>query len=239
MYRSGLGLPFAIGLGPETNQCVFVTDHKVGDFFKLHPPEHASLKPRVVFISEEPVFGSLISDKALDQIHVLEMTAQPDSAKTGPETSNSLAKAAMTLSHASAIAVVALDDRNSSDSLNLLPILKASVAPGDKKVVLMVPESKMTTWEEIMNRFIDQGILRDSVRVVQLEAKDSSPGTDDIQSFQSIVKTLPSVTEFQADDGSFTQKFTAVVGPGNKGMAISNNSLLRRQCSKLAQIKKE
>ena len=37
----------------------------------------------------------------------LEMTAQPDAANVGPETSNSLAKAAMTLSHVSSIAVVA------------------------------------------------------------------------------------------------------------------------------------
>ena len=68
VHCSGLGLPFAIGLGPETNQCVFVTDHKVDDFFKVHPPEHVSLKPRVLFLSEEPILGSLLSEKAMEQI---------------------------------------------------------------------------------------------------------------------------------------------------------------------------
>ena len=112
------------------------------------------------------------------------------------------------------------------------------MATGDKKVVLMVPESKMAIWEDIINRFIDHGIMKDSVRVVQLVANGSNPGSDDIQSLQSVVKTSPSVTEFQADDGSFTHKFTAVVGPGKKGMTKSNNALLCRQRSKLAQIRK-
>lgn len=217
MYRSGLGLPFAIGLGPETNQCVFVTDHKVDDFFKLHPPKHASLKPRVLFISEEPAFGSLLSDKALEQIYELEKSTLPDSSNVGPETSNSLAEAAMTLNHASSIAVVALDERISSNNLNVLPIIKASMATGEKKIVLLVPEGKGAAWEEIINRFIDQGILRDTVRIVQLETKKCNPGNDDMQVFQSIAKTLPSLDEFQAD-GVFTHKFTAVVGPRKKGI---------------------
>ncbi|KAL9967571.1 hypothetical protein ACROYT_G025826 [Oculina patagonica] len=209
-------MPFAIGLGPETNQCVFVTDHKVGDFFKAHPPEHAFLKPRVLFISEEPAFGSLLSDKALEQIHELEKTAQPDPSKVGPETSESLAKAAMTLNHASTIAVVAFDERVSSDNLNVLPIIKASMATGDKKVVVVVPEGKGAAWEGIIDPFINQGIIRDSVRIVQLETKECNPGNGNMQVVESVAKMLPSLDEFQAD-GVFTHKFTAVVGSGKKG----------------------
>ena len=107
------------------------------------------------------------------------------------------------------------------------------MATEDKKVVLLVPEGKRAAWEEIIKRFIDQGVLRDSVRIVQLETKENNPGNDGMLVVQSIAKTLPNVAEFQ-EDGVFTHKFTAVVGPGKKGMAITYAllCLLYIQCSK-------
>ena len=226
MHCLGLDLPLAIGIGPKTNGCMFITDHKLADFFKAHPPEHSSLKPRVIFISEKPAFGSLISGKALEKVQELGKATNQESPKVingvKREATVSLAEAAMILSHASSIAVVAFDEQLSEDSLNVLSIIKAAMATRDKKVVLLVPKSKVAKWKEIISRCFDRGILRESVRIFQLETVESINENDDMYIVQTVAKTLPCVGEFITED-AIPRKFTAVVGSQKQGIIMQKN----------------
>ena len=223
LHCLGLDLPLAIGIGPKTNGCMFITDHKLADFFKAHPPEHSSLKPRVIYISKEPVFGSIISYKALEEVQELEKATNQESLKVMDfvkrESAVSLAEAAMILNHASSIAVFAFDEQLSEDSFNVLSIIKAAMATRSKKVVLLVPESKVAKWKEIISCCFDRGILRESVRTFQLETVENIKGNDGMYVVQTVAKTLPFVGEFMTEDTN-PRKFTAVVGSQKQGIIM-------------------
>ena len=192
------------------------------DFFKMHPPKHGLLRPRVLFISEKPVFASLISDKALEQIQELEMKyfiqKNSPNAENGlkEETANALAKAAMTLSHAFSVAIVAADERASKDSFSVLSVVKAVTAMKDKELILLVPERRVEEWQGIVSRCVEKGKLREAVRIVQLASPKFFPKDDDVDTVKRVSTALLSLDGFK-DEGMVPHKLEAVVGPGKQG----------------------
>lgn len=192
------------------------------DFFKMHPPKHGLLRPRVLFISEKPVFASLISDKALEQIQELEMKyfiqKNSPNAEYGlkEKTANALAKAAMTLSHAFSVAIVTADESASKDSLSVLSIIKAVAAKKEKEVTLLVPEGRVEEWQGIISRCVEKGKLREAVRIVQLASPIFFSKDDDVDTVKRVSKALISLDGFK-DEGMVPHKLEAVVGPGKQG----------------------
>lgn len=192
------------------------------DFFKMHPPKHGLLRPRVLVISEKPAFASLICDKALEQIQELEMKyfIQKDSqnAENGlkEETANALAKAAITLSHAFSVAIVTADESASKDSLSVLSIIKAVAVKKEKEVTLLVPEGRVEEWQGTINRCVEKGKLREAVRIVQLALQKYFPNDDDVDTMKRVSKALLSLDGFK-DEGMVPHKLEAVVGPGKQG----------------------
>ncbi|KAL9950321.1 hypothetical protein ACROYT_G042805 [Oculina patagonica] len=58
----------AVSFSPRCVGSLFITDHKVTDYYKEHSPQHADLSPKVIFLSESPQFASLVSKEAVNQI---------------------------------------------------------------------------------------------------------------------------------------------------------------------------
>ena len=186
------------------------------DFFKMYPPKHVLSRPRVLFISEKPVFASIISDKVLEQIQDLELknARQGDSSKAENglkvETANALAKAAMILSHASSIAIATADKNAPNENLSVLSIIKATMAKKDKEVILMVQEGRVEEWEDIISSCVEKGKLRRAVGIVQLASDD------DVNIMQRVSMALLSLDGLN-DENKAPHKLTAVIGPGKQG----------------------
>ena len=67
-----------ISLSPTANCCNFITDLSNEAFNKMHTPKSACFQTRAVFICEQPVLGSLISDKSMELIQQLETLDKHD-----------------------------------------------------------------------------------------------------------------------------------------------------------------
>ena len=187
----------------------------------MHAPKTAVFQTRVVFICEQPVLGSLISDKALELIQQLEKLDKRDSLKPvigevndkPDEPADCLVKAALRLSHASSVAIVTLNDISTKEGFSVLSIIRSLMATEKKVVVLFVPEEKMTEWTNALSICVDLKLLKRPVNVRNIEAQDVS-SKENIMKISRIVLSTMEGFKLSLDP----RKFTALIGCDKKGM---------------------
>lgn len=184
----------------------------------MQVPREAFLQPRVIFISEQFVFGSLLSDKALEQIQELENLHKHDSltAEKQVKPVHSLAKVAMRLSHASSVAIVSLNDLSTREGFSLLSVIKAVMATDNKEIVLLVPDDKCAEWTNAINCkcCADLRLLKKPIRVEKFEADDGCMKEDVLQISRRRLSTM----EGFKLEGVHPDKYTALVGCDGEGM---------------------
>ena len=215
-------LSLMISLSPTANCCNFITDLSNEAFNKMHTPESGFLQTRAVFICERPVYGSLISDKAMELIQQLKTLNKSDALKPVIEETNgkpdeqvdSLVKAAMMLSHASFVVMVMLDDISSKGGLSVLSVIKSLMATQTKDVVLLTPEEKCPEWTNAISSCIDLKMLKKPVRVSPVETCRGSSKEDVLKILRRVLFTL----DGKKPDGQHPRKFTALVGCDKQGI---------------------
>ncbi|KAL9968714.1 hypothetical protein ACROYT_G020833 [Oculina patagonica] len=214
-------LPLMISLSPNANCCNFITDLSNEAFNKMHAPKTGTLQTRAVFICEQPVLGSLISDKALELIQQLEKLDKRGSRKPvigefngkPDEPADSLVKAALRLSHSSSVAIVTLNDVSTKEGFSVLSIIKSLMATEKKDVVLLVPEEKLTEWTNTISSCVDLKLFKKPVRISKIEARDGSSKNDIIKNARSLLSTM----EGFKLEGDKPRKFTALIGCDKEG----------------------
>ena len=217
-----------ISLSPTANCCNFITDLSNEAFNKMHTPKSGFFQTRVAFICEQPVYGSLISDKAMELIKQLERLDKHDALKPVIEVNgkpdepvDSLVKAAMRLSHASSVAIVTLDDISSKEGISVLSIIKSLVATQTKDVVVLVPEGKYPEWRNAISSCVDLKILKKPVSVSTFETCSGCSKED----FLMILRPVLSTTDGIKPDGDRPRKFTALVGCDKEGIKARSSHL--------------
>lgn len=207
-----------ISVSPSANCCNFITDLRNETFNKMHTAKGGSLQTRVEFISELPVFGSLISDKALELIQQLEKLDKHNSlkpvigefnGKLDEPVDSSFVKAVLRLSHASNVAIVTLNDVPTREGFSVLSIIKSLLATETKDVVLLVSDEKYTEWTNAISSCVDLKLLKKPVHVSKLEACRGSSRDDVLQASRHVLLTM---------EGVLPRKFTALVGCDKEGM---------------------
>ena len=183
----------------------------------MQAPKNGFLQPRVIFISEKLVFGSLISDKALEQIQELVKLVKQDSLSVDKRTEQvqSLAKAAMRLSHASAVAIVTLNEVSSIEGLSVLSIIKAVMATESKQISLLVAEDKCSEWTNAIDCCAALKLLKKPVLLSKIEARDSYTKDDIIRISRRVLSTM----EGFKLEGAHPDKYTTLLGFDRKGMS--------------------
>ena len=197
-----------VSLSPNANCCDLITDHDNESLCQRHLPEHGSLVPKVRYISKNLLFGSLLSDKALEGIEELGKLFEPNGERNYKvsEKADSLVTAALGLNHAASVAIVTLGN---GDAFSVLSIIKAARATGNKDVTLLVPDTEATKWGDMINRCVDARILKTSVRVIHCKANDDNTG------ILQVLKMLSNVDGFKPDKCPF--KYAVIVRPGKQG----------------------
>jgi len=187
----------------------------------MHTPKSGVFQTRTVFICERPIFGSLISDKAMELIQQLETFDKNDALKPDNEVNgkpdepvDSLVKAAMRLSHASSVAIVTLDDISTKGGFSVLSILKSLVATRTKDIVLLVPEEKYPEWTNVISSCVDLKMLKRPVRVNVIEKSGEFSKKDILKIFRPVLSTMDGLNP----DGELPRKFTALVGCNKEGI---------------------
>ena len=222
-----------ISLSPTANCANYITDLNNEDFNKMQASKNAFLQPRVVFISERFVFGSLLSEKALKAIQDLEKLDKQDWLKADKQVDSdrSLVKAALRLSHASSVAIVTLSDVSTRESFSVLSIIKAVVATENKEVNLLVPEEKYTEWTNAINHCVDLRLLKKPVPITKIKARDINSKTEVLQISCRMLSTM----EGFKLEGVHPHKYTALVGCDGEGISIliylAKNKDGRAECS--------
>lgn len=212
-------LPLAISLSPTANCCNFISDLNNDAFNKMNVPRWMEfLQTKALFITENPVFGSLVSDKALELIQQLEKLLRRDPIKSllscvVDDTVDSLAKAALRLSHASFVAIVTSNDISTKEGLGVLSIMKSLLATDSKEVVLLVPEDKLAEWKNAIRGGIDCKLLKKTVGVGKIETRDGSSMDDVLKLSRHVLSTMEG---FKLDDVR-PRRFTALVACDGKG----------------------
>ena len=184
---------------------------------KFYPQTH------VVFICEQPILGSLISDKALELIQQLEKLNKRDSLKPvlgefnskPEEPADSLVKTALRLSHASSVAMVTLNNISTKEGFSMLSIIKSLMATEKKDVVLLVREEKLTEWTNAISSCVDLKLFKKPVRVSKISETRDGNSKDDIV---KISRRLLSAMESFKIEGVDPRKFTALIGCDKQGM---------------------
>ncbi|RMX45998.1 hypothetical protein pdam_00002052 [Pocillopora damicornis] len=165
-------LPLAISVSQSEIACNFITDLNNEEFNKVNVPKWLeSMQTKAVFISENPVFCSLISDKALELIRQLEKQRRQEKITPTDEMPEALAKAALRLSHACSVAIVTLNLTTTRGSLSVLSTIKSLLASESKEVTLIVPEEKQVEWRNLIDRCVELKLLKKSVAVNKIEAR--------------------------------------------------------------------
>ena len=149
---------------------LFITDKLVADYYKEHQPAaEKRLSPKVIFLSEKPQFASLVSQDAIDQI-----TAKQNEFKTHKTATNrfeipeyDLLKSAMTLSHASSVAIVTVGVSKKQFAA-VICIAKALFAQ-DKEIAILAPKNVISEWETLLAKCETQEVLMKRVPVTSLD----------------------------------------------------------------------
>ena len=210
-----------ISLSPTANCCIFITDLRNEAFNMMQTPKSACFQTRAVFICEQPVLGSLISDKSMELIQQLEALVKHHALKQVIEEVNdkpnepvdSLVKAAMRLSHASSIAIVTMDDISTKKGFSVLSLIKSLMATQTKDVVLFVPEDKYPEWTNAISSCVGLKIIKKPVRVSTIEKCGGSSKDDILKILRPVLSTLDVIKP----DGEHLRKFTALVGCNKEG----------------------
>jgi len=213
-------LPLMISLSPTANCCDFITDLSNEAFNKMHTPKSGFFQTRAVFICEQPVLGSLISDKAMELIQQLETLDKHDALKPVIEVNgkpdepvDSLIKAAMRLSHASSVAIVTLDDISTKGGFSVLSVIKSLMATQTKDIVLLVPVEKHPEWANAISSCVDLKMLKKPVRVSTFETCGQCSKEDTLKILRPLLSTMDGIKPV----GDCSRKFTALVGCGKEG----------------------
>ena len=196
-------------MSPSGNCCNFITDLVNEDFNKMQVPKEGTLQPRVVFISEGFVFGSVLSDKAMKMIQNLAKLEKRDRLKD-----DSLAQAALRLSHATSVAIVTSGSVSTREGFSVLSIIKATMATETREVVLLVPEEKCPEWLNAVRRLFDLGLLKKPVPITKIETHDIKTKND------ALTVSLPVLSKMEGFklNGVNPHRYTALVGCNSEGM---------------------
>ena len=167
----------AVSLSTECIASLFITDYKVTDFYRDHPPQYAHLSPKVIFLSESPQFASLVSHEAINEVVKKEKEfvshKSAESANGCKEPGDYLLKSAMTLSHASSVAIVTwsrtgiavkVSDRQLAAVAGIAKVFAAQ----DKEVTVLTTESNAAEWQTLLAKCEAEQIILKSIPVISV-----------------------------------------------------------------------
>lgn len=147
------------------------------DFYRDHPPQYALLSPKVIFLSESPLFASLVSDEAINE--VVKKEKEFISLKSGEfangckEAGDYFLKSAMMLSHASSVAIVTwsrkriaveVSDRQLAAVAGIAKLLVAQ----EKEVTVLTTESNTAEWQKLLAKCEAEQIILKSIPVISV-----------------------------------------------------------------------
>ena len=145
------------------------------DFYRDHPRQYAHLSPKVIFLSESPQFASLVSDEAINEVETKEKEFishnSGEFANGCEESSDYLLKSAMTLSHASSVAIVTwsrtgiaveVSDRQLAAVAGIAKVLAAQ----EKEVTVLTTESNAAEWQTLLAKCEAEQIILKSIPVI-------------------------------------------------------------------------
>ncbi|XP_068750181.1 uncharacterized protein [Montipora capricornis] len=214
-------LPLMISLSPNANCCNFITDLRNEAFNKMNTPKGGTLETRVVFICEQPVLGSLVSEKALELIQQLEKLGKKESPNPvigdfngkPDEPADSFVKAALRLSHASSVAIVTLNDVSTKEGSSVLSIIKSVMATKKEDIVLLVPAEKVAEMTNAISICVELKLFEKSIHVRKIDVQEASSKDDIVKISRRLLSTMESFKLERVDHC----KFTALIGPDKEG----------------------
>ena len=160
----------AVCLSSECVRSLFITDCKVTDFYRDHPPHYAHLSPKVIFLSESPQFASLVSNEAINEVVKKEKEfishISSESANGCKEPGHYLLKSAMTLSHASSVAMVTWSRKVSDRQLAAVAGIAKLLVAQEKEVTVLTTESNTAEWEKLLAKCEAKQIVLKSIPVI-------------------------------------------------------------------------
>ncbi|XP_022794951.1 D-glutamate cyclase, mitochondrial-like [Stylophora pistillata] len=210
-------LPLAISVSQSDIASNFITDLNNEEFNKMDVPKWLeSMQTKAVFISEKPVFCSLISDKALELIRQLKTQRKPEVVTPTDEMPDALAKAALRLSHACSVTIVTLNETSTRVGLSVLSTIKSLLSSESKEVILLVPEEKQAEWRNFIDRCVELQLLKKSIAVNNIEARNGSSKDDLLQISRHVLSTMEASTL----DDVLPRKFTALIGFNQEGGSV-------------------
>lgn len=181
--------PIAVSLSQTCVGSIFITDFQVTDYYKQHPSQHAHLSPKVIFLSESPQFASLVSQEAINQI--VRKESEFASHKTTESTNgfknqdDYLLKSAMTLSHASSVAIVTWSpgkhdavDVPEEQFAAVVRIVKALLAQ-EKEVTILATKGSAAVWQKFLVKCEAEMIIPKCLPVTSV-AMTPNDGTRDV-----------------------------------------------------------
>lgn len=127
---------------------------------------------------------------------------------------DSLAQAALRLSHATSVAIVTSSSVSTREGFSVLSIIKAAMATETREVVLLVPEEKCPEWLNAVRRLFDLGLLKKPVPITKIEADDIKTKTD---ALEVSLPVLSKMDGFKLK-GANPDRYTALVGCNSEGM---------------------
>ena len=145
------------------------------DFYKDHPPQHAHLSPKVIFLSDSPQFASLVSQEAINEVVKKEKEfislKSAEFANGCKEPGDYLLKSAMTLSHASSVAIVTLARRGiavevSDKQLAAVASIAKVLLAQEKEITVLTGESNAAEWQNLLAKCKAEQILLKSIPVM-------------------------------------------------------------------------
>ena len=161
-------------LSPECGAgSIFITDRLVTDYYEEHQAQQQQqhLSPRVFFLSESPQFASLVSQEAVDEITTKQNEFKSHNAAESTNDVKSpddrLLKSAMSLSHASSVAIATVGV-SKKQFATVVCIAKALLARG-KEVTILTTENFVPEWKTFLAKCEATEVLLKCVTVTSLD----------------------------------------------------------------------
>ena len=153
LYSFSIEPGIAVTLSPRCVSSLFIADLLVTDCSKQHQAqEQQHLSPRVIFLSESPQFASLVSQEAVDKITAKQNEFKSHNAAESTNDVKSpddrLLKSAMSLSHASSVAIVTVGVSKKQFAA-VVYIAKALLAR-EKEITIIAPENSVPEWKAFL-----------------------------------------------------------------------------------------
>lgn len=189
----------AVSLSPRCVGSLFITDHQVTDYYKEHPAQHAHLSPKVIFLSESPQFASLVSKEAINQIadkeNKLTSHKHEESTNGCKERGDYLLKSAMSLSHASSVAIVLWPRKEIAVEVSerefaaVACIVKALLAQ-EKDITILVEESSASKWQKFLAKCEAEEVFTECIPVMSVAMTASDWSRDVCSAMHKVVDYL-------------------------------------------------